>query len=150
MTNHYPSEPQQVDLEEYIAEKSGKPFRAWGAKPQRDETYETTATMYKPLKDVLKAAYDQAASGKGKDRHANGKVFTEQPIMEIGRMVGMGYQTGQAMKKSQEAGGMVSRGEYGAAKAELLGAINYLAAAYILIDEISAKQDVDLGPDRAL
>ena len=75
MTNHYPSEPQQVDLEEYIAEKSGKPYRAWGAKPQREETYETTASQYKPLKDVLKAAYDQAASGKGKDRHANGKVF---------------------------------------------------------------------------
>jgi hypothetical protein len=45
---------------------------------------------------------------------------------------------------------MVSRGEYEAAKAELLGAINYLAAAYILIGEISSKQDVDLGPDRAL
>jgi len=139
-----------VDIEEYIADVSGKPYRPWGAKPKKEETYETLTTQYKPLKDVLKAAYDQAASGKGKDRHANGKVFTEQPIMEIGRMVGMGYQTGQAMKKSQEAGGMVSRGEYEAAKAELLGAINYLAAAYILIGEISAKQDVDLGSDRTL
>jgi hypothetical protein len=70
--------------------------------------------------------------------------------MEIGRMVGMGYQTGQAMKKAQEAGGMVSRQQYEAARAELLGAINYLAAAYILIGEISSKQDVDLGSNRSL
>ena len=52
-----------------------------------------------------------------------------------------------AMKKAQEAGGMVSRQQYEAARAELLGAINYLAAAYILIGEIAAKQDVDTGSD---
>ena len=90
---------------------------------------------YAPLWRVLDAAYDQAANGKGKERHANAKPFTAQPIMEIARMVGPGYQLGQAMKKAQEAGGMIQRGQPDRAKAELLGAINYLAACVLLIEE---------------
>jgi len=139
------SEPKQVDLEDYIAEKTGQPKQAPSPFPEMESVYMTLTTMYQPLNDVLRSAYQQAASGKGRDRHANGKPFLDQPIMEIGRMVGLGYQTGQAMKKAQEAGGMVSRGQYDAARAELLGAINYLAAAHILIGEIAAKQDVDRG-----
>lgn len=91
---------------------------------------------YEALAAALQAAYAQSAEGKGKDRHANGRPFDEQPIMEIGRMVGPGYQTGQAMKKAQEAMGMVSRGERERARAELLGAIVYLAAAWNLIGEM--------------
>lgn len=90
---------------------------------------------YGPLASVLQEALNQAQDGKGKERHANDKPFLKQPIMEIGRMVGVGYQTGQAMKKAQEAGGMLSRGEPDRAVAELLGAINYLAAAIMLIRE---------------
>lgn len=146
------SDPRQVDLEELIAEKTGQPYNPHQHERRVDDgtEYQTMATMYQPLKDVLKSAFAQAAAGKGKDRHANGKSFLEQPIMEIGRMVGMGYQTGQAMKKAQEAGGMVQRGQYEAARAELLGAINYLAAAHILIGEIAAKQEVDIGSNRNL
>lgn len=90
---------------------------------------------YASLKRVLRAAYEQAAFGKGRERHANDKPFDCQPIMEIGRMVGIGYQLGQAMKKAQEAGGMSRKERHDAAKAELLGAINYLAAAYLQIEE---------------
>ena len=90
---------------------------------------------YAPLRRVLNAAYEQAANGKGKERHANNKPFTDQPIMEIARMVGPGYQLGQAMKKAQEAGGMIQRGQPDRAKAELLGAINYLAACVLMIEE---------------
>ena len=53
-----------------------------------------------------------------------------KPIMEIGRMVGSGYPLGQAMKKAQESARMPPD----RAKAELLGAINYLAAAYLLLE----------------
>lgn len=137
------SEPRQVDLEEYIAEKTGSPMPRRPEKLKGEEHYQTIATMYQPLMDVLKSAYAQAASGKGMERHANGKPFIEQPIMEIGRMVGVGYQTGQAMKKAQEAGGMIQRQQFGAARAELLGAINYLAAAYILIQEMEGMHHVD-------
>lgn len=90
---------------------------------------------YEPLARVLGLAYDQSAKGKGKERHANGKPFAKQPIMEIGRMVGVGYHTGQIMKKVQEATSMAARGDAEAAKAELLGAIVYSAAAYNLIEE---------------
>jgi hypothetical protein len=91
----------------------------------------TVVDGYEPLAMVLRAALDQAQHGKGKDRHANGKPFDRQPILEIGRMVGQGYPLGQAMKKAQES----MRLPPDRAKAELLGAINYLAAAYLLLDD---------------
>jgi len=39
------------------------------------------------------------------------------------------------MKKSQEAGRMLSREEHDRAQAELLGAINYLAACWLYVEE---------------
>ena len=90
---------------------------------------------YETLLKVLTSAYQQASGGKGKERHARGKPFDKQPIMEIGRMVGPGYATGQAMKKLQEANAMVARGDFEKAKAEALGAINYAAAFYMLVQE---------------
>lgn len=86
---------------------------------------------YHALAAVLQMALDQAQEGKGALRHANGQPFLSQPIMEIGRMVGNGYQLGQAMKKAQES----TRLPWPAAQRELLGAINYLAAAYLDIGE---------------
>lgn len=86
---------------------------------------------YHPLAAVLQMALNQAQEGKGAVRHANGQPFLSQPIMEIGRMVGNGYQLGQAMKKAQES----TRLPWPAAQRELLGAINYLAAAYLDIGE---------------
>lgn len=91
---------------------------------------------YAALAAALHAAFAQASAGKGRERHANGKPFDTQPIMEIGRMVGPGYQIGQAMKKGQEAMGMLSRNEHARARAELLGAIVYMAAAWNLMNEL--------------
>ncbi len=98
---------------------------------------------YEPLRATLELAYDQSARGKGKTRHANARAFDQQPIMEIGRMVGPGYQTGQIMKKAQEATTMASRGQYTTALAELLGVIVYAAAAHITIAENAAKDESD-------
>ncbi len=39
---------------------------------------------YDCLRHVLALALQQANAGKGKERHANGKPFDRQPIMEIG------------------------------------------------------------------
>ena len=94
---------------------------------------------YEKLSNVLAAAYCQAAGGKGKERHARGRPFDKQPIMEISRMVGPGYTTGQAMKKLQEAKAMMDRSQFAAAKAEALGAINYAAAFFLLIEEAEAE-----------
>ena len=98
---------------------------------------------YDSLSTVLGAAYHQAAGGKGKERHARGKLFDKQPIMEISRMVCPGYTTGQAMKKLQEAKSMMDRDQFAAAKAEALGAINYAAAFFLLIEETEAEAKRD-------
>ena len=88
---------------------------------------------YSSLRQILDRAYDQAAVGKGNERHANGKPFDAQPIHAIGEMVGVGFNAGQAMKKAQEAVSMHGRGEGDKAVHELLGAIVYLASAINLI-----------------
>lgn len=84
---------------------------------------------YRTLHAILMDAYDHAATGKGKERHARGLPFDDQPMMQTTRLVGPGFPLGQAIKKSQEASGMIERGELDAAEAECLGAINYLAGA---------------------
>jgi hypothetical protein len=96
---------------------------------------------YEDLAAVLTAAFDQAARGKGKERHANGRAFTDQPIFEINRMLpskidGAAYQV---IKKTQEACSMAAAGKLDAAKHELLGAIVYAAATYLLIEEKRAQ-----------
>lgn len=99
------------------------------------------ADGYEDLQRVLQLAFDQSANGKGKERHANDLPFNEQPIMQIGRMVGVGGHTYQICKKAQEATGMVNRGALEAAKAEMLGAIVYAAAAYLLIEGMDHTND---------
>ena len=95
---------------------------------------------YADLAEVLDAALMQAASGKGAERHAGDRPFATQPMQEITRMVGIGFPLGQAMKKSQEAGTMASRGQTDAARRELLGAINYLAGAVLALNGHSATE----------
>ena len=101
---------------------------------------------YSLLREVLERAYAQSESGKGKERHANDKAFERQPILEIGRMVGPGYEIGQAMKKGQEAFGMFTRLDFDRAVAELLGAIVYAAGAIVLIEEISRDNAAKAKP----
>ena len=87
---------------------------------------------YEPLAEVLSRALEQAQSGKGDERHANGLPFLEQPIMvEQRQQKGTGFVIGQARKKSLESMGL----EVEPAVRELLGAINYLAAAVIYLEE---------------
>jgi len=82
---------------------------------------------YEKLADVLQRAFDQAASGKGKERHAQGEPFHEQ-VMQIGaRKFGVGSLLFQAFKKSEESQRL--EGQRGVN--ELLGAIVYLAGAVI-------------------
>lgn len=90
---------------------------------------------YEELDRVLFEAFGQSAHGKGKARHANDLAFPDQPIMTIGRMVGVGGHSYQIMKKAQEATNMHGRGEHDAAIAEFRGAIIYAAAAILLIEE---------------
>ena len=95
-----------------------------------------TIPGYEKLADVLQRAYDQAATGKGKERHAgDGVPFERQPMstinIEQGSIDGFLYQ---ARKKALES----KRLPAGRAQAELLGAINYLAGAVIALDTWAA------------
>lgn len=92
-----------------------------------------SADGYDALANVLHRAFEQASAGKGKERHANGKPFTEQPMLSINRTLGsIDGMLYQAAKKSAEARGLPTTER---AVAELLGAINYLAGAVILLEE---------------
>ena len=90
---------------------------------------------YEALTDVLDRAFVQAAVTKGAERHADGRPFTDQPMQHIARRRGIGFILGQADKKSEEAQGMLARGEREKAVHELLGAIVYLAGAIIYIEK---------------
>ena len=86
---------------------------------------------------VLQSALEQASKGKGKERHASeGEAYEDQIICEVARRVGLGYPLGQAVKKIYEAQRL--GGDRG--KAELLGAINYLAAAVIVMKEAGGAE----------
>lgn len=107
-----------------------------------DPGFSANNAPYIDLFRILRLAYDQASVGKGKERHATGPVgirtWDKQPIIEIGRMVGPGYASGQVMKKVQEAVTMAGNGNYAGAKAEALGAVVYAAALHKLLEEIEA------------
>jgi hypothetical protein len=93
---------------------------------------------YLLLWNTLRDAWEQAANGKGKERHQKAdEPFEDQPICAFARRVGLGYPLGQAMKKIDEA----SRMESELAVREILGAINYLAAAVIVIREQMESQE---------
>lgn len=93
---------------------------------------------YDALRRIHALAVEQATDGKGKERHASDKPFDEQPIMSIQDLVGAGFALGQATKKTQEARRLARDKDNGGvekAKADLLGAMNYLAAAYLYLEK---------------
>jgi len=87
---------------------------------------------YVRLSDVLGRAYDQAARGKGAERHGQGKPFHEQPMQTISELLnsteGMRYQV---IKKVQEAARLDKDHQIH----ELLGAINYIAGIVIYLEQ---------------
>lgn len=93
---------------------------------------------YQSLAGVLHRALDQAQSGKGAERHADGEPFDHQPMQRLCELYGVGFALGQAAKKSQEA----QRMSRDAAVRELLGAINYLAGAVIHLERPLPGEDV--------
>lgn len=110
-----------------------------------------TTTGYEDLRSILDEAFEQAASGKGRERHSRGGVpFDRQPIMEIGRMLrSPAGAMFQAIKKTQEASGMIQRGDVSSADREMLGAIVYIAAAVKLLREMTrVNQDAVISKDK--
>lgn len=114
----------------------------------KDELYEgklhwiRAVPGYDDLFNILALAYDQAARGKGKERHANNKPFNKQPIIELADKYGTGFLLGQAAKKLEESTGMT----YGADVKELLGAIVYTSASIMHL-EMEAQRNAESDRD---
>ena len=91
---------------------------------------------YDSLRAVYAMALEQAQGGKGKERHANGQPFDQQPICQGGRRFGPGCLIYQAWKKAHETPVLLQM-DNGKERAirELLGVINYAAAAVLVIKE---------------
>lgn len=102
-----------------------------------------TKLGYESLAHVLMNALDQAQTGKGKERHAADEPFREQEICANTRAVGLGFPLGQARKKAREAKRLFEIDGPDAAVAECLGAINYLAAAIIVMNETKHKKEAN-------
>lgn len=96
-----------------------------------------TVAGYEHLAAVLQRAYDQASSGKGKERHAQQLPFDDQPMQQLIKLYGPGFALGQAGKKAQES----MRLPRDRAINELLGAINYLAGAVIALEREQGDRD---------
>jgi hypothetical protein len=93
------------------------------------------APGYYSLAAVFERAFKQASEGKGKERHANELPFDQQPMQTIARAHGVGFLTGQASKKAEEAHGLPHEMKI----AELLGAMNYLAGAVVFLEAQQKK-----------
>ena len=96
---------------------------------------------YQSLADVLARAWEQAAVGKGAQRHGNSLPFDAQPMQQINGLLGSDHGfLYQAIKKLQES----CRMDTDAAIRERLGAINYIAGSIIFLestDETSCTSD---------
>lgn len=99
----------------------------------KPDTRFTGDTGYERLAKVLQDAHDHAARGKGADRHAKDLPFDKQRMQAISHLIdspdGMAYQV---CKKVVEGLGLPTLARQ---KAELWGAINYLAGIVIFLED---------------
>jgi hypothetical protein len=87
------------------------------------------------LRRVFDLAVAQTKDGKGADRHGNGEAFERQPIVTINEVLGSNHGAlFQVVKKANESARLAATGRKDMAKNELLGAMVYLGAAYLLLE----------------
>lgn len=113
------------------ADDSGipSPLFIFRSKKDRDD--------YLPLLRTFLGALEQAAYGKGRERHANDLPFTEQPILTMARMLDSDAGLAQqVIKKTIEARSLPSKT---ARINELRGTLVY-AAAMILFEEMFSNK----------
>lgn len=84
---------------------------------------------YEQLVAVLQDAHNQAAHGKGKERHANNLPFDEQRMQSISKLInspkGLEFQAIKKLTEGMQFDDVARR------EKELLGAINYIAGIII-------------------
>jgi len=104
---------------------------------ERFVVYDDVFKRYESLFFVLMRAFEQAAIGKGNERHANGLPFDEQIICTALKNHGAGGNTLQICKKAEEIHNL---DDIEAKKHELYGVINY-AAGLIRAYEMEEEQN---------
>lgn len=115
-----------------VADDSGIPSALFHFKNEKDRG------DYLPLLRTFLGALEQAAYGKGRERHANDLPFTEQPILTMARMLDSDAGLAQqVIKKTIEARSLPSKK---ARVNELRGTLVY-AAAMILFEEMYGRAD---------
>lgn len=125
------SKQQQYELT-MEADDSGipSPLFIFRSKKDRDD--------YLPLLRTFLGALEQAAYGKGRERHANDLPFIEQPILTMAHMLDSDAGLAQqVIKKTVEARSLPTKQ---ARINELRGALVY-AAAMILFEEMYGRAD---------
>lgn len=90
-----------------------------------------TTDPYQSLVNVLDEAYNRASQGKGKERHATGQDFDEQPIVTEGNNFYVYGNLQQIRKKALE----IVRLPKERGRDELLDIIVYAAASVIIMDK---------------
>lgn len=137
-------EQAKTAVKDFLADNLGQ-ATAQPTQYTKEQQAMSSTDDYKSLSDVLERAYQQAAHGKGRERHAQDQPFDQQPMQTISQLVGssdgLRYQ---AIKKIQEA----ARMDKDAAIRELLGAINYIAGTIIYMEaakpvELPTKSPTD-------
>lgn len=114
------------------ADESGFPSVMFRFKNKKDRD------DYLPLLRTFLGALEQAAYGKGRERHANDLPFTEQPILTMARMLDSDAGLAQqVIKKTIEARSLPTKQ---ARINELRGTLVY-AAAMILFEEMYGRAD---------
>ena len=100
----------------------------------------TVCDGYEELNTTLIKALEQAQNGKGKERHAKeNEPFAKQIICEVTRRLEkspVAFPLGQAVKKIYETVNL----DEDRSIHELYGAINYIAAAIIVLEELKAAR----------
>lgn len=115
-----------------IADESAIPSALFHFKNEKDRD------DYLPLLRTFLGALEQAAYGKGRERHANDLPFVEQPILTMARMLDSDAGLAQqVIKKTIEARTLPTKA---ARISELRGTLVY-AAAMILFEEMYGKPD---------
>ncbi len=117
-------------------EWKGTEHGTWALQVKED----SSTDRYARLKAVFADAADQASAGKGAERHdPNAENYEDQQIVQLCEWMGSNHgDIFQACKKAIESANL----PHDRARAELLGAINYLAAAVIVLDRAEARAEV--------
>lgn len=114
-----------------------------GKKVGQPQTLEEALTLlnieerpgYQEFIAVLGKAYHQSAFGKGKERHGEGRDFSQQPILTEALELSSAASAYQVSKKSKEAYRLAARGEFDKAKEDILGSIVYAVTQFLVVEE---------------